>query len=259
MLFPKPEDHELRRLYRSAVKHVRIMRDLKRAGQPIDPASQEYKWVKFGNEMLAVERLPSLMDESETGSVLIASPKEIVEFHDDYEKFLRQAGFDLRFKKGVASGLVLLACCIFQNASKRRYGDGKGGAEKAAAEMIDLKQSSIRGYCKEFAGSAHLWASWLLQVMRSKNLSAGDGALKGLEHRIALDFMVDINIGALLAEAKSALDFGREEVNAGISLLGRVDSTEFDWPKNSNKLFEVIPETLAAAFGQFRVKSKLDR
>jgi hypothetical protein len=259
MLFPKPEDDDLRRLYRSAVKHVRVMRDLKGAGQPIDPASQKYKWTESGNDILAVERLPSLTDESATGSVLIASPKAIVEFHDDYEKFLRKANVDLRFRKGFASGLVLLGCCVFQNSSKRRYGDGKGGAEKAAAELIDLKQSSIRGYFKEFAASAHLWASWLLQVMPLKNLSVDSDVLKVMEQGISLDFMMNVNPDALLSEARSALDFGREEVNTGISLLGGVESIEFDWPKDSNTLIEAIPEALASAFRQFRVESKLDR
>lgn len=259
MLFPKPEDDDLRRLYRSAVKHVRIMRDLKGAGQPVDPSSQKYKWVKSGNEMHAVEHLPSLTDQNERGSVLIASPIEIVEFHDDYEKFLRKAGVDLRFKKGFVSGLVLLGCCVFQNASKRRYGDGKGGAEKAAAEMIALKQSSIRGYFKEFAESAHLWASWLLQIMPSKNLSASGEALKGMEQCVSLDLMENINIGVLIENAKSALDFGRGEINTGISLLGGAKSIEFDWPKDSSKLIEIIPEALVSAFGHFRVKSKMDR
>ena len=259
MLFPKQEDKELRRLYRSAVQQIHVMRDLKIAGQPIDPASRKYKWEISGNdgEMIAVEQVTSTMDANETGMALLGSPEKIVEFFEDYENFLRRAEIDLLFKKGIVSGLILLVCCAFQNKSVRRYGDGKAGAQRAVAGMTGTGLTLTREYFKEFGGVAHLWASWLLQKFLTSDLNVNREMFKGFENRISTDFMEGFDINELLRIAKSAIAFGRSKISTGTTILDGADPIEFDWLENSPGLMDVLPDNLVGIFEQFRPESKL--
>ncbi|CAE6837043.1 hypothetical protein R20943_06920 [Paraburkholderia aspalathi] len=259
MLFPRPEDDDLRRLYRSAIQHVRVMRVLKDAGQPVDPTNQKYKWVESGDEIIAVEQDISKLTANETRSALIGSPEKIVEFFDDYENFLRRADIDLLFRKGVVSGLILLVCCAFQNKSVRRYGDGKAGAQKAVVGMTGIGLTLVREYFKDFDGVTHLWASWLLRRFLASDLGVDREMFRGMENRIPTDFMVDADSTEVLGIAKSALAFGRGEINTGISILGGVDAIEFDWPENSPDLMDVLPDGLVEVFEKFRPESKLKR
>jgi hypothetical protein len=261
MLFPKQEDKDLRKLYRSAVQHIRVMRNLKITGQPIDPASRRYKWTATGNdsEMVAVEQDTSTMDVDETGIVLLGSPKKVVEFFEDYENFLRRTDIDLLFKKGIVSGLILLVCCTFQNKSVRRYGDGKAGAQRAVASMTGIGLTSVRKYFKDFDSIAHLWASWLSQTFSTSELSTHREIFMGMENRISIDFMVNANVNDMLRVAKSALAFGRGEINTGITILSGVEAVEFDWPENSVGLTDALPGNFVEIFEQFRPGSKLKR
>ncbi|WP_207003532.1 hypothetical protein [Trinickia mobilis] len=259
MLFPRPEDDDLRRLYRSAIQHIRVMRILKDAGQPIDPASQKYKWVKSGDELVAIEQDISKLAVSESRSALIGSPEKIVEFFDDYENLLRCANIDLLFRKGIVSGLILLACCAFQTKSVRRYGDGKAGAQKAVVGMAGIGLTLVREYFKDFASVAHLWASWLLRISSASDLGVHREIFNGMENRIPTDFMVNVDINDMLGIAKSALAFGRGEINTGITILGGVDAIEFDWLENSPSLMDALPANLVEIFEQFRPESKLKR
>jgi len=257
MLFPKPEDEDLRKLYRSAVQHIHVMRDLKIAGQPIDPGSRRYKWKASGNgsEMIAVEQDTSTMEANETGMVLLGSPEKIVEFFHDYQDFLRRANFNFRLKEGIASGLVLLASCVFQGLSKRPHLDGKGAAEKAVAKMIDLTRSSVRGYFKEFGCVAHLWAAWLLQVLSENDSLANGEILKDVEYRVPIDFMSDADVDATLTSAKYALDFGRKTISTRTVLFDEINSIEFDWPEKSGELIEMVPSTLVEMLKKHRETS----
>lgn len=244
MLFPKPEDEGLRRLYCSAVHHLHVMRDLKIAGQPIDPASQKYKWEASGDGMVAVEQRISAMDENEKGMALVGSPEKIVKFFHDYEDFLRRANFNRRVKEGIASGLVLLAACVFQGASARPHRDGKGAAGKAVANMFGLEPSAIRGYFKGFGCVAHLWAAWLLLVFYENDLPANDKIFNGIEHRVPIDFMSDANVDAMLSGAKCAFDFGGKIISTRTVLFDGIDTVEFGWPENAVELIERVPTAL---------------
>ncbi|TAM01117.1 MAG: hypothetical protein EPN70_20445 [Paraburkholderia sp.] len=259
MLFPRPEDDDLRRLYRSAIQHVRVMHILKDAGQSIDPAEQKYKWVKSGGEMIAIEQNTPDLSAKEAGPALIGSPDKIVEFFEDYENFLRRADIDLLFRKGVVSGLILLVCCSFQNKFVRRYGDGKAGAQKAVAEMTKIGLTLVREYFGDFDGVAHLWASWLLRKFKDADLRVDREMLRGLGSRISIDFMGNVTVSEILDGAKSALVFGRGKLNTGVAILEGVDSIEFDWPEISFGLADELPSALVDVFEQFRPESKLRR
>jgi hypothetical protein len=232
------------------------MRMLDAAGKPANYPSGKYRWVKSAGELIAVESDISESDANEPGGVQLESPSEIVKFSADYEKFFRSVDVNLLFKKGIVSGLVLLACFVFQKGAVRRYGDGKIGAEKAAKKMLGIGLTSVRSYFKDFGGVAHLWASYLSLFSLLSDSVVETEFLNEIEKYVALDFLSGIDVSMMLTRAGKFLDFGKCEINTGTTILRDVDIIKFDWPDSPGESVEVVPNDVAELIERFRPASK---